>query len=124
MTRISLYTVLIMFLSVAACNAKDASIRLTTGTMTLRIKNETDRLPEIIEGLTISMHLKDADIGEVVRILARRARINIVFPAGFASGTVTAEFEAVPLPDALRALLKTCGYDYVIERNLCRVYPR
>jgi hypothetical protein len=66
--------------------------------------------------------VKDADVGEVIRVLARRTRLNILFPPKFGGHQVTADMEDVPLGHALRALLKTAGYDYILEANLYRVH--
>ena len=119
-----------LFLGTACIGAanpppRETSIPLTTGTMTLRYPKK--RLPRDngITTLPVSLYLKDADLREVIEVLAREARLNILFPRDFQTRKVTARFKGVPLPQALRALLKTAGYDYIYEADIYRVYhPR
>ena len=100
----------------------EGNIPLTTGTMTLEYKEDLPEPADEMAGCFVTLKVKDADLGEVIRVLARRFRLNILFPHDFKTTQVTASFENVPLSHALRALLKTGGYDYIHEHNIYRIW--
>ncbi|MBI4394774.1 MAG: secretin and TonB N-terminal domain-containing protein, partial [Candidatus Omnitrophica bacterium] len=68
----------------------------------------------------VSIDFKDADIGNVLRILSLKSQVNIV--AGpEVKGTVTIRLEDVPWEKALDVVLRTYGYVYEREGNIVRV---
>lgn len=68
----------------------------------------------------VSIDFKDADIGNVLRILSLKSGLNIV--AGpEVQGTVTIRLENVPWDHALNVVLRTYGYVYEQEGNIIRV---
>jgi type IV pilus assembly protein PilQ len=73
-------------------------------------------------GAPISMSLKDADITEVLRSLARISGLNIVIQPGVA-GPVTVELESVPWDQALDQILKINQLGMELEGNILRIAP-
>lgn len=68
----------------------------------------------------ITMDFKDADINNVLRILAFKGGVNIV--AGpEVTGTVTIRLSDVPWEKALNVILRTYGFAYEKEGNIIRV---
>ena len=59
-------------------------------------------------GSPISLSLRDADLVEVLRSIARLADVNLVIQPGV-SGSVTLELKDVPWDQALHVILKTHG---------------
>jgi type II secretory pathway component HofQ len=68
----------------------------------------------------ISLSVKDADLVEVVRSLARIAGINVIFQPGV-SGKVTAELVNVRCDHALSVILKTQGLGMEIDGRILTV---
>jgi type II secretory pathway component HofQ len=77
----------------------------------------------------ISLSVKDADLVEVVRSLARIAGLNLIVDPGVA-GTVTAELVNVRWDHALAVILRTQGFAMEIDGRIvtvappARLYPR
>ena len=68
----------------------------------------------------VSLDFKDADIGNVLRILSLKSKVNIV--AGpEVKGVVTIRLEDVPWDKALDVVLRTYGYVYERKENIIRV---
>ncbi len=74
----------------------------------------------IPSGKRISMDLKDADIGNVLRMLAFETGINIVAGPNV-TGKVTVALRDVPWDEALRVILATHGLSYRVEGSIIRV---
>ncbi|HVR28004.1 MAG TPA: type IV pilus secretin PilQ [Thermoanaerobaculia bacterium] len=73
-------------------------------------------------GAPISMSLKDADITEVLRSIARISGLNVVIQPGV-SGPVTVELESVPWDQALEQILKINQLGMELEGNILRIAP-
>ena len=73
-------------------------------------------------GEPISMSLKDADITEVLRSIARLSNLNIVIQPGV-SGPVTVELDRVPWDQALEQVLKLNRLGMELEGNILRIAP-
>jgi type II secretory pathway component GspD/PulD (secretin) len=73
-------------------------------------------------GATISLSVKDADLVEVVRSLARIAGLNLVVDPGV-HGTVTAELHDVRWDQALAVILKINGLAMEIDGRVVAVAP-
>jgi type IV pilus assembly protein PilQ len=71
----------------------------------------------------MSLHLKDADIKDVLRSFAQISGLNIVVQPGV-SGTVTVELDSVPWDQALEMILKVNGLGMQLEGNVLRIAPR
>lgn len=72
------------------------------------------------ESGNVSMDFKDADIHNVLRILAYKGKVNII--AGpEVSGNVTIRLSNVPWEKALGVILRTYGFAYEREANIIRV---
>ena len=73
-------------------------------------------------GDPISMSLKDADVTEVLRSIARISGLNIVIQPGV-SGPVTVELVQVPWDQALDQILKVNNLGKQLEGNILRIAP-
>ena len=73
-------------------------------------------------GEPVTMSLKDADITEVLRSIARIADLNIVIQPGV-NGPVTVELYSVPWDQALEQILKVNNLGQQLEGNILRIAP-
>ena len=73
-------------------------------------------------GEPISMSLKDADVTEVLRTIARLSGLNLVIQPGV-QGPVTVELDAVPWDQALDQILKVNGLGMQLEGTVLRIAP-
>ena len=64
----------------------------------------------------ISLDFKQADLRNVVRVIAAKTGMNIIAGPELA-GTITIHFENVPLKTALDTILKINGFGYVVEEG-------
>ncbi|MFC1611617.1 type IV pilus secretin PilQ, partial [Myxococcota bacterium] len=70
----------------------------------------------------ISIDLKDADIVNVIRLLAEVSGQNII-TSDDVTGKITLKLRNVPWDQALDTILKTKGYDKVRHHNILRIAP-
>jgi type IV pilus secretin PilQ/predicted competence protein len=70
----------------------------------------------------ISVDFRDTAIDDVIRIMAEQANVDVV-KSPKVTGSVTAKLSNVPLEEALRNILASQGYDYVMSKNMIRVAP-
>ncbi|MCD6399741.1 secretin and TonB N-terminal domain-containing protein [candidate division WOR-3 bacterium] len=68
----------------------------------------------------ISLEFENADLVTALRAIAEYARKNIII-GDDVKGTITVKLDNVPWERALRLILQTKGYAYVIEGNIIRV---
>ena len=73
-------------------------------------------------GRKINVDIKDEDIHNVLRVLAKTGNVNIV-TSDEVSGTVTMHLKLVPWDQALDMVLRTKGLDMVREGDIIRVAP-
>lgn len=66
-----------------------------------------------------SLDLNEADLADVVRLLARIAGLNII--TGDLRGSVTVYLENVTVESALQAILASQGYGFLFDGNIVRV---
>ena len=71
-------------------------------------------------GRKISIDIKDADVHNVLRMLAKEGNINIV-TSDAVNGTVTVHLKMVPWDQALDLVLRSKNLDMVQEGNIVRV---
>jgi type IV pilus assembly protein PilQ len=73
------------------------------------------------KGLIIieSLELNEADLSDVVRLLARIAGINII--TGDIKGSISVYLENVTVQSALEAILSSQGYGFIYDGNIVRV---
>ena len=69
---------------------------------------------------TISLDLKDADLGDILRMFSERYGMNII-AGNEVQGKVTVSFHDVTPEEALKVILNVNGFDYVEEGNIIRV---
>ena len=74
-------------------------------------------------GATIDLDVKDADIHEVLRLLADTGRVNLVVP-DTVSGKVTLKLHRVPWDQAACAIAATHQLSIVVDGNILIVKPR
>lgn len=70
----------------------------------------------------ITIDLRNADIQNVLRLLAEEGNLNIV-ASDAVSGSVTLRLRSVPLDDALTIILRSKGLGWEQEGNILRVAP-
>lgn len=70
----------------------------------------------------ITIDLRDADIQNVLRLIADEGNINIVAGAGV-GGTITLRLRSVPLDDALVVILRSQNLGWEQQGNIIRVAP-
>ncbi|MCD6385244.1 secretin and TonB N-terminal domain-containing protein, partial [Candidatus Sumerlaeota bacterium] len=73
----------------------------------------------------VTLVFKDADLQDVIRLIAKKTGINVIMSKKVVRGTVTVHLEDVPLGVALDVILKTNGLGYVLEKgDIVRIVPR
>jgi type IV pilus assembly protein PilQ len=87
-----------------------------------------DAVPELLDteifNRRVTLDFKNADIQNVIRLIAARTGLNILLDPNEVSGRVTLSLENVPLRDALDAILKVNKLAYIIEPgNIVRIVP-
>jgi type IV pilus assembly protein PilQ len=94
----------------------------TAGFVTQANTLARDTAPKQTRKKRISLDLKDADIKNVLRLLAEVSGENIVTSEAV-TGTISMRLRNVPWEQALDTILKTKGYDRVRENNIMRIAP-
>ena len=86
--------------------------------------SKADILPTLEQRMQkqISVDFRDTDIDDVIRIMAEQANVDVI-KSPKVTGTVTAKLSNVPLEEALRNILASQGYGYVMSKNIIRVAP-
>jgi type IV pilus assembly protein PilQ len=70
----------------------------------------------------ISVDFRETPIDDVIRIMAEQANVDVI-KSPKVTGNVTAKLSTVPLEEALRNILASQGYDYVMTKSMIRVAP-
>ena len=78
--------------------------------------------PQRFTGKRITIDLKDADIHNVLRLLAKEGRINVIASEDV-SGTITLHLERIPWDQALDVILRTKGLTQRREGDIVWVTP-
>jgi len=76
----------------------------------------------VAAGDNVTLDFKDADINNVIKIIAYKSGINIVTSPDV-SGNITVRLSDVPWQTALDVILKTHGYGYEQKGNIITVAP-
>lgn len=63
----------------------------------------------------VTLRFKDADLQNVIRMIAQKTGLNIIMSRNVVTGIITLDLEDVPLGNALDAILKTQGMAFVKE---------
>jgi len=75
----------------------------------------------VVKKETVSLDFREAEIGDIIRILAKKAKINVIGTEEV-KGKVTIHLDDVNPKDALDIILKLYGYDYQQEtENIFRI---
>ena len=90
--------------------------------MTSPVENRGPRGKKRYRGRKVNVDIKDGDIHNVLRVLAKTGNVNIV-TSDEVSGTVTMHLKLVPWDQALDMVLRTKGLDMVREGDIIRVAP-
>ncbi len=72
---------------------------------------------------TISIQASNLPIDQVIRQLADQADIDVVISPKVTGNVNVGPLTDVPLAEALKNILSTHGYDYVIDKNIVRIVP-
>ena len=89
-------------------------------TETTETQEEVTPPTRVVKKKGISMEFENADMTTALRAIAEYAGMNIVI-GDDVKGTVTLKLDNIYWEDALRLILQTKGYAYVIEGNVIRV---
>lgn len=90
--------------------------------MSSPVENRGPRGKKRYRGRKVNVDIKDGDIHNVLRVLAKTGNVNIV-TSDEVSGTVTMHLKLVPWDQALDMVLRTKGLDMVREGDIIRVAP-
>jgi len=77
---------------------------------------------EILSSQKVTLDYKDAELSSVLRSLAYSYKLNLVTTKDM-SGKVTITLRDVPVAQALDAILRINGYNYMLKDNLIYVLP-
>lgn len=81
-------------------------------------------LTEEIFRQRVSLDFKDAELQNVIRLLASKTNLNIILTKDQVKGTVTLKLTNVPLGTALSAILKSNNLAYLVEQGgIVRIVP-
>ncbi len=83
---------------------------------------EPAKAMEVISGGRISLDFKDADLRNVLKVLAYKSGVNIV-ASPEVSGNVSIKLNDVPWKEALKTILSAYGYGYDQRENIIMVAP-
>ena len=83
----------------------------------------SDAQVNVTEEGTVEIHVNDANLNEVLRMLSLQLEKNIL-PSKEVRGTVTANLYDVTVREALDAILKANGFDYREQGNVIYVYTQ
>jgi len=72
---------------------------------------------------TISIEASNLPIDKVIRQLAEQADVNLIISPKVIGQVNVGPLTDVPLAEALKNILSTHGYDYVIDKNVVRIVP-
>ena len=73
----------------------------------------------------VTLRFKDADLQNVIRMIAQKTGLNIIMSRAQVTGTITLDLEDVPLGNALDAILKTSDLAFIREPGgIVRIVPR
>jgi type IV pilus assembly protein PilQ len=70
---------------------------------------------------TISIEASNLPIDQVIRQLAEQADVNLIISPKVTGQVNVGPLTNVPLAEALKNILSTHGYDYVIDKNMVRI---
>ncbi|GBD39293.1 Type IV pilus biogenesis and competence protein PilQ [bacterium HR37] len=82
----------------------------------------TPGVKKVYRGQIVSFDFKDADIRDVLRILADISGFNIIVSSDV-KGTVTLKLSNVPWDQALDVILENAGLGAVVEGNVIKIAP-
>jgi hypothetical protein len=108
--------------SAEPCPEPDPIPARTVARYETRTIGAESRSPRFV-GRPIDLDLKDADIGNVCRLLADVGKVNIVLAEGV-QGNVTLVMRRVPWDQALAAVMEAKNLDADREGNVIIVRPR
>ena len=78
--------------------------------------------PQAVSSGRISLDFKDADLRNVLKVLAYKSGVNIV-ASPEVSGNVSIKLTDVPWKEALKTILSAYGYGYDQRENIIMVAP-
>jgi type II secretory pathway component GspD/PulD (secretin) len=71
--------------------------------------------------LLISINVKDAEIADVLKMIAEQSGLNIIAGKNV-KGNVSITFMEIPVFDALESILEVNNYTYLLEDNVVKIY--
>lgn len=123
-TRAATATVSTAATSPVAATSEDVFSEAGSATQNITGANVPSRTlsgsEKLYTGEPIDIHLKDADIKDVLRFFAQITGLNIAVDPTV-TGTVTVDFSGVPWDQALDIILRQNGLGYELEGNVMRI---
>lgn len=89
----------------------------------LTVAGRDDMTAALASKESVSLDVKDAEISDVLRLLARQSRLNIV-TSGDVRGKVTLSLTRVTVKEALDMVVKVNGFAYMVQNDIILVKPR
>lgn len=126
-TKAVIFTVLFCSLCLSAYSQSD-SLSPSSAAVSSAVQAESAGTPEPVKaGETvsngmISLDFKDADLRNVLKVLAYKSGVNIV-ASPEVSGNVSIKLTDVPWKEALKTILSAYGYGYDQRENIIMVAP-
>ncbi len=113
-----------------ALDGKDTLASLKSVSITTE-QHSADALADFVEakstntfsGSPVSLHLKDADVREVLRLIGEASGFNVLVHPGV-TGRISLSLDRVPWDQALDVVLNTMGLAADRSNNILRVVPR
>lgn len=97
-----------------------------TGTLShapIEFSRDRENLPDPLKSNDlISLDVHEAEIGNVLRMLAKLSKLNII-ASKEVSGKITVSLSNVTIKDALENIVRANGYDYVVDGEVILVKP-
>lgn len=90
---------------------------LSYSALGLSVENQVDEY----DNLLVSINVKDADINDVLKMIAEQSGLNIIAGKNV-KGKVSITFIEIPVFDALESILEVNNYTYMRENNVIKIY--
>lgn len=126
-TKTVIFTVLFCSLCLSAYSQSD-TLSASSAVVSSPVQAESATAPEpvkageMVSNGMISLDFKDADLRNVLKVLAYKSGVNIV-ASPEVSGNVTIKLTDVPWKEALKTILSAYGYGYDQRENIIMVAP-
>ena len=105
----------ILCLTLSACVLEISAVRAQTREPRPMMEKEREA-----SGRLISMDFRNAEIGDVLRLLAKQHNLNLILAEGV-QGPISVRFSNVGIEEALDAIITVNGFTYTRRGQVIRV---